>query len=169
MANSINKSVPVWALVWTTDTQTLTNKNINWVTLTAVGSSTQFLNAAWSYTTPAGWWGTWITIFDWYVAWVLVVWDIFEIATPWAFTLNELRISTKTLPTWANITVTIYKNWVADWVATIATTATATNWLYQATQTVFTSWSYVATDRVTVSITQVWSTLPWTNLSRTLS
>lgn len=49
-----SKTAPSGDLVGTTDSQALTNKSVNGVTLTTGGSSTTFLNGAGTYTTPAG-------------------------------------------------------------------------------------------------------------------
>lgn len=128
------------------------------------------LNDGWTET-ELGWgWGwTWVSIYNWAVAWEQVVWDVFEAPSDWTFTATTFRISLWTLPTWANFIAKLYKNGTEDASATIATTDTATNWLYQATDTTFVSWSYVATDRITVSITQVWSTVPWSNFTWSIS
>jgi len=125
--------------------------------------------AVWTETTWWGWGWTWVSIYNGTVAWEQVVWDIFEMPADAAFTASAFKVSLKTLPTWADLTVTLYKNWTSDAVATIATTDSATNWLYIDTITSFTSGSYSENDRVTVSVTQIGSSIPGNNLSWSLS
>ena len=162
-----------WLANWT-DWELIT-WSATWVATTvAVWTATHVLTSNWVWVAPtfqASAWGgwTWVTIFNWEVNWELTVWKIFETLSPWAFTATEFRCQTDTLPVGASIVVNVYKNWTIDATATIIVTETLVNWLYTDADTTFVSWSYVATDRVSVEITAVWSTVPWTNLSWTLS
>ena len=112
--------------------------------------------------------GNSLPVYYWNVAWELSIWKIFEIATPWAFTINEFRISTDSLPTVTSIVVSIYKNGVIEATATITTWHTLTNWLYQNADTTFTTWFFTSTDRVSVEVTSI-GIVPGTNLSWSLS
>lgn len=111
-----------------------------------------------------GWWSSSAPLLRWFVAWELVVWEIDWFDANWTITAWTFRVSTDTLPTWANIIVKLYKNGTEDASCTITTAHSVNNWRYQTTDTSFVSWSYVAWDVITVEIDQVWSTVPWTNL-----
>ena len=129
-----------------------------WQVLTA----TSWTRATWQ--TPSGWW-SWLTAYDWVVAWELTTWTIFETWFASAKTLTKFKCSLKTLPTWADFIIKAYKNGVEDASVTIATTATATNWLYVSDDTTFVSGSYAENDRLTITITQIWTTISGSNLS----
>lgn len=112
------------------------------------------------------WWGwSWWPILSAVIAWEVTVWTVIEMPVSKTITAGTFRVSLKTLPTGADVIVKLYKNWVEDASVTIATGASATNWLYQWTDTTFVSGSYVAWDVLKVSVTQIGSTLAGTGLS----
>ena len=109
------------------------------------------------------WWWTWLTLYDWAIAWEQTTWTVFEVPMAWDATLSKFKISLKTLPEWADFIAKIYKNWTEDASATIATDATVTNWLYIADDTSFESWDYTENDAIKVEISQVWSDVAWSD------
>lgn len=88
--------------------------------------------------------------------WLNVSWQIIA-------TSSKFKICLSTLPTWANFIVELRKNWTAIATATIATWASATNWMYIADAT--TSWAIAENDKLEVYVTQVGSTVSGNDLS----
>jgi len=77
----------------------------------------------WTKQTTALWWGwTGLTLYDGSISWPQVIWDVFEVPTAWAWTINAFKISLWTLPVWADFIVTLTKNWTTISTATILTT-----------------------------------------------
>ena len=112
------------------------------------------------------WWGWWNwPILSAVIAWEITVGTVIEVPVSKTITAWTFRVALKTLPTGADVIVKLYKNWTEDASVTIATWASATNWLYQWTDTIFVSGSYVAWDVLKVSVTQIGSTLAGTGLS----
>lgn len=110
-----------------------------------------------------GWWN-W-PILSAVIAWEITTWTVIEIPVSKTITAWTFRVSLKTLPTETDVIVKLYKNWVEDASVTITTSASATNWLYQWTDTTFVSGNYVAWDVLKASVTQIGSILKGTGLS----
>ena len=160
-----------WTTAWTVSewnhTHTwfeasLWNPTTDWYIL----SSTALWARTWIV--PPTWWGwTGLTLYDWSISWPQVVWDVFEVPAAWAWTINAFKISLWTLPVWANFIVTLAKNWVVISTATILTSTAVTNWLYVITNALTNA--FLENDRLTVSITSVWTTVPWNNFTFSIS
>ena len=88
----IENALPVWDIVWTTDTQALTNKSVNWVTLSTAAWSSTYLDWDGNYTTPAWWW-------SWDVTWPASSVDS-NLASFDGVTWKLLKDSGKAAPTW---------------------------------------------------------------------
>lgn len=172
LANDVTWTLPI-ANWWTwSATQNFvdlsSNQTINWLktfgsfALTPSSAPTSDYQVAnKKYVDDNAWWSSSAPLFAIDIAWTQVVGQVYTFVCNWAITAWTFRASLETLCTWADFIIKLYKNWVEDASITIATTASATNWLYQATDTSFVSWSYVAWDVLTVSITQVWSVVAW--------
>lgn len=131
----------------------------------------QVLTATWASTATwqtAAWGWNW-PIISWAISWSQIVTDVLEIPVSKTITAAAFRISLGVLPTWSDFICKLYKNGVEDASATIATTDSATNGLYQAVDSTFVSGSYVATDVLKVAITQIGSSVAWSNFTFSLS
>jgi len=82
---------------------------------------------------------------------------------------TTFRTSLWVLPSWATLIVNLYKNWVLEATCTHTAWDSASNWLYQQTDTTFVSWSYVWWDVLEVEISQIWSSISWSDLSFNLT
>ena len=139
-----------------------------------VGTNDQVLTADSAETAWVKWaaaWGGWSSsapLFQVNEDGVQVVAKKYTFVCNWAITAWTFRASLWVLPTWADFIIKLYKNWTEDASITIATTDSATNWLYQWTDTSFVSWSYVAWDVLTVETTQIGSTIAWADLTFSL-
>jgi len=127
--------------------------------------TTDFQVATKEYVDNNSWW----TILSAVMAWEITVWTVIEMPVSKTITAWTFRVSLKTLPTGADVIVKLYKNGVEDASVTISTSASATNGLYQWTDTTFVSGSYVAWDVLRVAVTQIGSTLAGTGLSISLN
>ena len=144
-----------------------TATTFNWVALTTWWGGTNYLADDGTYKAIAAWWN-W-PIVSWSVAGTQIVADILEIPVSNSITAATFRISLKTQPSWTDFIAKLYKNWVEDASATITTAQSATNGLYQATDTTFVSWSYVAWDVLKVGITQIGSSVAWSDFTFSLT
>lgn len=120
-----------------------------------------FQDGAWSeHEVPlSGWWWSNAPLFNVNIDWEQIVQELYTFVCNWAITAWTFRASLWTKPTWADFIIKLYKNTTEDGSITIATGASATNWLYQWTDTSFVSGSYAAWDVVTVEVTQIGSTV----------
>jgi len=125
----------------------------------------QYDEASWKYKSvpfPTGWGLGWIeTVL---LPWVQVAGTtIFEYVSWAAHTVSYARLNLQVLNEWADFIVEGFVNWVSQWTLSILTTATATNGRYSSTW----SWAIalVADDVFTVKITQVGTTVAWSDLS----
>ncbi len=88
-------------------------------------------------------------------------------------TIAWVKASLWSLPTWADFKIDVRKNWTAstnsiftsDTPISITTGQSATNWIYTTTSTTIDNGSLVANDVLYVVVTQIWSTLPWSDLT----
>jgi len=105
---------------------------------------TRWVWTAWQYSIW-GWWSSWwwnAPLFSWDIAWTQIVWELYTFLCNWSLTAWTFRIWLWTKPTWSDFIIKLYKNGTEDWSVTITTTATATNWIFQGTDTSFVSGSY---------------------------
>jgi len=125
-------------------------------------------------------WTTWWAIGGWgsnpiFRTWIqgqIYTWIIDRFLAKWIQTIAWVKISLSSLPTWANVSVDIRKNWTAvansiftsDTAISITTAQGATNWIYITTWTSIDNWSLVENDVIYVVVTLVWSTLPGSDL-----
>ena len=126
----------------------------NWQVLTATSSTT----ATWQ--TVSAWASfNWINGQSFSFPWEIVPWKIAELTAFASWNFNEMQISTLTRTT-SVTTVTVKKNWVAIWTATITSATTTTNGRYYWTSSWIT-WSFVANDVITIEVADSWTPL-WT-------
>ena len=120
--------------------------------------------------TPLVWGGWWASSphFNVNVDWVQIVSELYTYVCNWAVTAWTFRASLWVKPTGADFIIKLYKNGTEDASITIATTATTTNGLYQWTDTTFVSGSYAAWDVLTVEVTQIGSSVAWSDLTVSL-
>ena len=162
-APTVNDDSWSWYAVWSRWIDTTADKE--YVCLDATATS-----AVWTETTQSGWgwWSSSAPQFAVNVDGVQIVWELYTYVVNSAVTAWTFRASLKTKPTGADFIIKLYKNGTEDASITIATTDTATNGLYQWTDTTFVSGSYAAWDVLTVEVTQVWSTVAWADLTFSL-
>ena len=157
LANSMTTARLLWRnTVWTWIVEEITL----WTWLTFSWTT---LNASW------GW-----RLFDMVAkAGTQVTWTIATMIASWTWTIAWVKISLWTLPTWANFIVDVRKNWTATtnsiftsdaWI-TIATNTSATNGMYTVTSTTIDNWSFVENDVLYVIVSQIGSTLTWTDFT----
>lgn len=111
-------------------------------------------------------------IFEVQIAWEQVVWKIARFTVKASQTIAWVKISLWTLPTWADFKVDVRRNWTAttnsiftsDATIDITTWQSATNWVYTTTKTTIDNWTCAENDILYVYITQIGSTLSWTDL-----
>jgi len=111
-------------------------------------------------------------IFTTWIQGQIYTWVIDRFLAKWTQTIAWVKISLASLPTWANVSVDIRKNWIAsansiftsDTPISITTAQWATNWIYITTWTTIDNWSLVENDVLYIVVTLVWSTLPWSDL-----
>ena len=127
------------------------------------------LTSAWVETeVGATAWATFETSIDWNI----YTWTIAYFVATTTQTIAWVYASLLSLPTWSNVTIQVYKNWLSstnsiftsDTPLSITTTTWATNWVYSVLDTAIDNWSIVAWDIIYVVITAIWSTLPWSSL-----
>lgn len=145
-------------IVTETATQALTNKSVNWVTLTTGWSSTTYLSADGTYTTPA-WWGGW----GWGSYKRAIAWTIWATGTNVANTIlvnSSITFTSCNLWYWTagngTLTVDINKNWTTMF-SSVKPSITSTN------QTSVNTWTLTTTtavqgDLLTIDVDAV----PWT-------
>ena len=120
--------------------------------------------------TASGGWSN--PIFTTWIQGQIFTWVIDRFVAKWTQTLAWVKISSASLPTWANISVDIRKNWTAaansiftsDTPISITTWQSATNWIYITTWTAIDNWSVVENDVLYIVVTSVGSTLPGSDL-----
>ena len=134
----------------------------------AVWTSWQVLTSNWVWAAPtfqaAALWASNAPLFNLNVDWPQIVTEVYYFTVNTSITAWTFRVSLWTKPTWADFICKLYKNWVEDASVTIATTDTATNGRFQWTDTSFVSGSYSANDVLTVSVTQIGSSVAGSNL-----
>jgi len=140
---------------------TLWNPTNDWDVL----SSTIAGVRSWITPSAGGW--TWLTLYDWTVAWPQVVWKVFEILTAWAWTITKFKITLWIRPAWTTFQVTLSKNWVILSTATIASATSLINGLAVYTWNLNTA--FVENDNLSVDVIAVWSTTPWSDLTWSIS
>jgi len=128
---------------------------------------TKYTRADW--TPLSGWWGWGWAILSWVIAWTQTTWVVLTIPVNQTISATTFRISLWVQPSWSNFTVTLSKNGVTECTATITTVQSATNGLYQDTETVFTSGSYIWGDVLEVEITGVGSSVSGSDFSFNLT
>ena len=147
--------------------------NIN-IASASTPSNGQVLTATSS--TAATWqtptWGVWTPVYETNIDWQLFTWTISQFVVTASHTLAWVYASLQSLPTWSNVTIQVYKNWLAstnsiftsDTPLSIATSTWATNWVYSVLDTAIDNGSLVAWDVVYIVVTATGSTLPWSSL-----
>mgnify|MGYP007125363914 CR=1 FL=1 len=121
----------------------------------------------------SAWGGWWSQTYETFIAWELTTGRILRQTVKTTQTIAWVKITCDTLPTGADLQIQVYKNWIAstnsiftsDTPISITTAQSATNWVYTTTKTTIDNWSLVADDQLYIYITQIGSTLSWTNLS----
>ena len=167
------KAVDVAMLADWTDWELIT-WSATWVAATvAVWTATHVLTSNWAWAAPtfqAAWWGWWASSphFNVNIDWTQIVSTLYTYVCNWAITAWTFRTSLWVLPSGATLIVNLKKNWTTDATCTHTAWDSATNWLYLQTDTTFVSWSYAAGDVLTVEISQIWSSVAWSDLTFSL-
>jgi len=122
---------------------------------------------------PSSWWDLFDRV---YVAWPQTLGTIMYQVSNKTGTIAWVKASLLTLPTGADFEIDIRKNGTAvtdsiftsDTPISITTWQSATNWIYTTTSTTIDNGSFVANDVLYIIVTQIWSTLPGSDLSLTI-
>ena len=126
--------------------------------------------AVWTETTQSGWgWGWWWAILSWVISWPQVVWTVMTVPVNQTISATTFRTSLWVLPSGATLIVNLYKNWVLEATCTHTAWDSASNWLYQQTDTSFVSGSYSPGDVLSVEVSQIGSSISGSDLTFNLT
>lgn len=127
-------------------------------------------DAGTEYDLTQSWWG-WGSVTQLYeiiVAGTQITQVIYETSAGQWGTMAKFKASLGTVNTWANFTVDLKINWSTVATATITAWASATNGRYVGDTTSFTSATLTENDKVEFEVTQIGSTVAWSDLAVSL-
>ena len=135
-------------------------KTINWTSI------------LWGWDIVISWGGWWAQMYEWNIDWQTFVWMIARFTVKTTQTIDWVKISWSSLPTWSNFTLDIRKNGTAtansiffNWLwLSIITTQTAENGIYTTTSTDLVDNYLIENDILYIIITSNGSTLPLKDL-----
>ena len=146
-----------WRYYTETETNTLLSNKVPTSRTLTINWTTYDLSANRSWNITAGASFNWINWEKFVFAWEVPDWDLIEFSAIGSWNLNEIKISSKTRTTWTT-TITLFKNWVSQWTATITSWTALENTRYFWVSSWIT-WSFVNKDVFKLTKTDTWS--PW--------